>query len=303
MEIPALSLSSSFVRDLYSRMLFTRIMDEYACSFYQGAAGNVVSCRGREAAQVGSAVCIEIGNDFTLLYFRDLGVVLTIGMTPSEVFRSYLQDSKRQQQSVDDSIELETHADGKRQGKVPQWSYHKHNMVTGSASIATQVLHAAGIAFAAKLRKAPIVAVSYCGDGAASEPDFLEGISFAVQHQLPFVCIYEQTDPTPLSESLTLPADLTYHSIDGTDIIAVHCAMHAAMEHARAGSGPVLLEMHVPHRTLATSSSQQGAYPDPLLRCQRYLEEQGMWDEQWASQLRERFINEVEQTLQEAIYE
>jgi 2-oxoisovalerate dehydrogenase E1 component alpha subunit len=307
-EIPALSLSSSFVRELYSRMLFTRIMDEHICAFHQrDETGFSVSCRGREAAQVGSAVCIKIGNDFTLPYFRDLGVVLTIGMTPFEVFRSYVRSDRRPVHTSDDSLNAEQNfsinASGKHQRTVPQWSYSKHNMVAGSTSIATQVLHAAGIAFAAKLRKAAIVAVSYCGDGAASEPDFLEGITFAVQHQLPFVCIYEQTESTPVSQSLPLPAGLTYHSVDGTDIIKVYTAMRTAMEHARAGNGPVLLEMHVAQTPLDTSSLHQAEEPDPLIRCQRYLAEHGLWDEEWATHLRLRFINEVELALQEVKYE
>src|SRR5216684_8908391 len=80
------------LRDLYTRMLLTRLVDAAAWSAYQqGLLGYVASCRGHEAAQVGSAVCIEVGQDFTLPYYRDLGVVLTIGMTSEEVFRTYLQ--------------------------------------------------------------------------------------------------------------------------------------------------------------------------------------------------------------------
>ena len=71
------------------------------------------------------------------------------------------------------------------------WGYHKHNTVTGPAPVATQLLHAAGIAFACKLRKASVVTVAYCGDEAKTEPDFLEGLRFAAQHQLPVIFICE----------------------------------------------------------------------------------------------------------------
>src|SRR2546427_13033436 len=79
------------LRDVYARMLLTRMVDNCAYSLYQqGRIGFMASCRGYEAAQVGTALCIEIGKDFTLPYYRDLGVVLTIGMTPYEVLRTYI---------------------------------------------------------------------------------------------------------------------------------------------------------------------------------------------------------------------
>ena len=86
------SSSALLMKDLYGRMLLTRIVDEYAWRMHDlGYIDFSASCRGYEAAQVGSAVCIEVGKDFTLPYYRDLGVMLTIGMTPYEVFRNYLQ--------------------------------------------------------------------------------------------------------------------------------------------------------------------------------------------------------------------
>src|SRR5258708_985223 len=87
----------ALLKDVYMHMLFARLVDEYAWHAYQsGRLGFVASSRGHEAVQVGSAVCIEVGQDFTLPYYRDLGVVLTIGMTPYEVFRTYLQTRQNQ---------------------------------------------------------------------------------------------------------------------------------------------------------------------------------------------------------------
>jgi 2-oxoisovalerate dehydrogenase E1 component alpha subunit len=301
-DIPALTLSPSFARDLYSRMLLTRIIDERLClPQVPDQVGTSTSCRGREAIQVGSAICIEVGKDFTLPYYRDLGVVLTIGMTPNEIFRAHFQEHRQQRGDETSNSEHATaiNHSGKAQETLPGWHYQKHNMVSSSASIATQALHAAGIAFAVKLRKAPIVSVAYCGDGAAREADFLEGISFAMQHRLPFICIYEQDDAALPLQSLPLPAGLTHVTIDGTDVIAVHEAMHAAMEHARNGNGPVLLEMNLPD-SAPTAHKQVEDYLDPLIRCRQYLEAQGAWDEQWADQLRALLTKEIEQAWQEA---
>src|SRR6266536_5583121 len=175
----AMSPSATFMKDLYARMLLTRIVDDWAWKMHeQGYIDFVASCRGHEAAQVGSAVCIEVGKDFTLPYYRDLGVMLTIGMTPYEVFRNYLQIY-----GCEKSTEQEA---------ILHWGYHKHNTVTGPTPTATQILHAAGIAFACKLRKAPVVTIAYCSDRVITEADFLEGIRFAALHQLPVVFVCEQ---------------------------------------------------------------------------------------------------------------
>ena len=297
-------LSATFVRDLYSRMLLTRLVDDCAGRL-QGAGDRCarISSRGHEAAQVASALCIEVGIDFTLPYYRDLGVVLTIGMTPYEVLRTYVL---RQQQPL--AKEMMPYG-GEEGEEVPavippptmmHWGYAKHNTVTGTAPVATQILHAAGIAFSCKLRRAAAVTVVYCGDGATGEPDFLEGLLFAAQHRLPVVIICEQDDAASPIEELSLPPDLEFRCVDGMDAIAVYTAMFPAMEYARTGQGPVLLEMKLA-RSVTTNDEMEAWQADPLQRCQRYLEEQGIWDADWAAQLHMRLTSEVEQACQDAL--
>jgi 2-oxoisovalerate dehydrogenase E1 component alpha subunit len=314
------SPSTTALRDLYAKMLQTRIVDNCARRLYaQGHIDFVFSCRGHEAAQVGSAFCIEVGQDFTLPYYRDLGVVLTIGMTPYEVFRTYLLTHLHKQPSEDHSRRRWTAHDA----PVHHWGYHKHNTITGPAPVATQLLHAAGIAFASKLRKAAVVTVAYCGDDAISDPDFQEGIRFAAQEQLPVIFIYEQCcshmtpsdniyTECPLShlQKTELPEGLAYQCIDGSDIIAVYTAMQQAMHYAREGHGPTLLEMVVTHsRTEMKAQPEEASdslhekdhYTDPLVRSQRYLEQSDAWSEEWEAQLRARLTIEVERALQDAL--
>jgi len=308
LETKALSsISASLLRDIYARMLLTRMVDNCAYSLYQqGRIGFVASCRGYEAAQVGSAICIEIGKDFTLPYYRDLGVVLTIGMTPYEVFRTYILAQGRPTDKGE-SKAFEKFADAERQPML-HWGYHKRNMITGPAPVATQILHAAGIAFACRLRKVSAVTVAYCGDGATAEPDFLEGISFAAQHELPAIFICEQDcseGHASTLQDLSLPGGLKHYRIDGTDVMAVYIAMQKAMQRARDGHGPVLLEMFV-KRTLPGEFSvllceEEEAKSDPLLCCQQLLKERGVWDEEWAAQLYARTKAEVEQAMQDAL--
>lgn len=300
MEIEGHFPSFACVQDLYARMLVTRIVDEYCGELYQqGHIGFVAACRGHEAAQVGSAVCIEVGKDFTLPYYRDLGVVLTIGMMPYEIFRTHIQ-AHREQTQLAHPAQLAHH-----------WGYQKHNIVAGTAPAATQILHAAGIAFASKLRKAAAVTIAYCSDDAIIEADFLEGITFAAHHQLPAIFICERSisyshenissNSSPL-QSICQPIAIDYHCIDGSDVTAIYVAMCAAMHHAREGFGPVLLELQVDHEGANEPLlSHQTGQHDPLLCCQRYLEAHNVWDEVWATQLRERITREVEQAMQDAL--
>lgn len=296
--------SALLIRDLYARMLLTRLVDDAACKLYeQGQTDFVASCRGHEAAQVGSAVCIEIGKDFTLPYYRDLGVVLSIGMTPHEVFRTHLQAHRYSTDTQD------THTAHTSENTMPtaHWGYHKHNTVTGSAPVATQILHAAGIAFSSKLRKAAVVTIAYCGDGATSEPDFLEGLRFAALHQLPVIFICEQdctecahdlSEAPSCMHTIQLPAGLYHQRIDGTDIVTVHQSMQAAMQQAREHHQPILLEMCV-----SRPDSENHLPHDPLLRCQYILQEQNAWDQQWADTLHERLTAEVAQALHDALHD
>ena len=301
MQMTRTNPSVLLIRDLYARMLLTRLVDDAACKLYeQGQTDFVASCRGHEAAQVGSAVCIEIGKDFTLPYYRDLGVVLSIGMTPREVFRTHIQAHRY-------TVRTQTSPMGESTIPTLHWGYHKHNTVTGSAPVATQILHAAGIAFSSKLRKAAVVTIAYCGDGATSESDFLEGLRFAAQHQLPVIFICEQdctqcaqsvSTATSCMHALPLPAGLLHQRIDGTDIIAVHQSMQAAMRQAREHHQPILLEMSVSRPDLDNVLAN-----DPLVRCQQFLQEQNAWDQQWADQLHERLTAEVAQALHDALNE
>ncbi|MBX5457859.1 MAG: thiamine pyrophosphate-dependent dehydrogenase E1 component subunit alpha [Thermogemmatispora sp.] len=286
------SLSTTQLRDLYQRMLLTRLVDGYCWQLHQsGRIGFVASCRGHEAAQVGSAACIRPSFDFTLPYYRDLGVVLTLGMTPYEIFRTYLQ-------GWPGSL---TNPDQRPHRPIQHWGYHKHNMISGPVPVATQILHAAGIAFACKLRKSSAVAIAYCGDGATAEPDFLEGLTFAAQQRLPVLFICEQDCSLDAQvfrlSPARLPSGLTYRCVDGSDIREVYASTSEALELARAGQGPILLEMLVTRG----SPEQDEAECDPLSHCRRLLESSGAWDEVWYTQLAARLRAEVEQALEDAL--
>jgi 2-oxoisovalerate dehydrogenase E1 component alpha subunit len=284
------------LKDMYRYMLLTRLVDEYAWEAYQqGRLGFVASSYGHEAAQVGSAICITVGQDFTLPYYRDLGVVLTIGMTPYEVFRTYLQARQTHASPEQEADKLSRPSPR----PVSHWGYYKHNLVTGPAPVATQIMHAAGIAFACKLRKATAVTVAYCGDGATAEPDFHEGITFAAQHQLPaiFICEQDCADlQTSTLSNVSLPPGLAYRRVDGSNVLAVYEATQEAIRRTKAGQGPTLLETCVARSTPGSPNTH-----DPLRRCEQLLAVENGWDECWAQSLETRLRCEVEQALDDVL--
>ncbi|HEY4035002.1 MAG TPA: thiamine pyrophosphate-dependent enzyme, partial [Ktedonobacteraceae bacterium] len=132
-----------------------------------------------------------------------------------------------------------------------------------------------------------------------------------------FIC--EQDSAQPLTDTsssasyirgLTLPAGLTHQYIDGSDVITVYAAMCSAMQRARQGQGPTLIEMHVTRslpnldmHTVQEESNTNGTREcdDPLVHSQHYLQAQGAWDEEWAKLLCTRLSSEVESALQDAI--
>src|SRR5579885_1962511 len=115
--------------------------------------------------------------------------------------------------------------------------------------------------------------------------------------------------PLPLHASRDWPCRTVWR-IDGTDVVAVYTAMRDAMEHAREGHGPVLLEMMVtrppePDAAHEPAPAHNANHPasqiDPLLRCQQILQEQGAWSDEWAEKLYRRISAEVEQAMQDAL--
>jgi 2-oxoisovalerate dehydrogenase E1 component alpha subunit len=143
----------------------------------QGRAAFAVTGQGHEAAQVGSAYAIKRGTDWVLPYYRDVGVMLALGMSPYEIL-----------------LGLFAKADDPNSGgrQMPcHWSWPQAKVVTRSSVVAANLPHAAGVAYASKLRGLAEVSICYFGEGATSEGDFHEALNFASIHKLPVVFFCE----------------------------------------------------------------------------------------------------------------
>lgn len=301
-----LGLGESDLVDMYYRMVLSRTADERMWILNrQGRAAFVISCQGHEAAQVGSARALRPGQDLFLPYYRDVGVVLSVGMTVREVMLGFL-------------ARAEDPSSGGRQ--MPNhWGHREHRILTGSSVVATQILHAAGAALAAKMRGEPSVVAVYFGDGCTSEGDFHEGLNFAGLYHLPVVFVCENNGwaisvprekqmPTATVAERAAAYGFPGVVVDGTDVLAVYEATRAAADRARRGEGPTLIDAQTIRMTAHSSDDDDRVYRgadkeearrrDPVERFRSYLLDQGILSADRDAELRRRAAAEVDEAVE-----
>ena len=280
-----LGLSDADVVAMYRSTLLARTLDQRMWNMNrQGRARFVISGQGQEGTQVGSAWALRAGYDIALPYYRDFGVVLTLGMTPYEVFLAIL-----------------ARADDPNSGgrQMPNhWGSRRLNIITGSSPIATQLPHAAGLAHASAIRGDDRVTVAWFGEAASSKGDFHEALNYAGIHRLPVVFVCENNhyaisvtmaqqsavaDVAARAPSYGMPGVI----VDGNDTLDVYGAVRAAVARARSGGGPSLVECKtyrlMPHtsddddrRYRSPEEVQEWRERDPLPRLRRYLVGRGI---------------------------
>jgi 2-oxoisovalerate dehydrogenase E1 component alpha subunit len=276
-------LDSDRLRDVHRLAMLTRAVDERLWGLSrQGRAGFVLTGRGHELAQIATAMTLRVGVDSAWLYYRDLGVALTLGVTPYEVFLGALG-------RADDP-----HSGGRQ--LTAHFSSRELRIGSVSSEVAAHLPHAAGAAYAHRVLADGGVAVCWFGDGAASEGATHEAMNFAGVHRLPVVFVCENNGlaisvPTSLQMAAPVAARAAGYgmpgvTVDGTDVDAVWTAASDAMARAREGDGPALVEVCVP-RMLAHSSQDDESYrtdeeraalvaADPLVAFRRRVVDEGV---------------------------
>jgi len=286
----------------YRLMLLARTIDEREWMLNrQGKVPFVVSCQGQEAAQVGMALALRPGVDHVLPYYRDIALVLALGMTPYELF-----------------LNLFAKADDPNSGgrQMPNhWAHPKWNIYSHSSPVATQIPQAAGVALASRLKGEDAVTLVTFGEGATSKGDFHEALNFAGIHNLPviFACEnnrYAISVPQVKQMAIDNVADrapaygMAGEVVDGQDVEAVYEATRRAVARARTGDGPTLLELKtyrlVPHtsddddrRYRAREEVAEWKERDPVLLLKARLIEQDLWDAERDQALREEIFQQV----------
>lgn len=253
-----LGLTDEQVLEMYETMLLARRFDERLWILNRaGRIPFVVSCQGQEAAQVGASFALDRNNDYVLPYYRDVGVVLAFGMTVKELM---LQAYAKGEDPNSGGRQMPGH-----------FGQKKNRIVTGSSPVTTQVPHAVGIALAAKMKKKSFVTFVSFGEGSSNQGDFHEGANFAGVHKLPVIFFCENNGyaisvPTSLQLACEKVSDRAIGygmpgvTIDGNDPLAVYEAVKQAVERAKNGEGPSLIEVMTQRLTPHSSDDDDRDY-------------------------------------------
>ena len=303
-------LSNERLIDGLRGMIRARVVDDRLWLLSrQGKAHFVITSAGHEATQFGCAWAVNVGQDYVVPYYRDMALALALGQTPLDIFLHALG------KAGDPSS-------GGRQ-MFGHYSSRKLRIVSGSSSVGSQPLHAVGLALAFSVTgETGLAAMTFFGEGATSEGAWHEAMSFAGIHQLPVVFVCEnnqyaisvhQRRQVPVKDVATKAAGYGMLGVivDGNDIRAVYAAARAAMERARSGGGPTLLECKTyrlrPHsnadddRKYRTEAEvDEWRARDPIVRLERYLLAEGLATPEDIAGYRQEIAAEVEQAIEEA---
>jgi 2-oxoisovalerate dehydrogenase E1 component alpha subunit len=293
-----------FCLDLFRWMHFVRAFDAAALSLQR--QGRISFCNpstGQEATQIGSAAALS-REDWVFPSYRVAGIYLYRNGSPLPLFNQLYGNA----------------ADLSRGRQMPMhFADRSVRFFSVSSPVGTQITQAAGLAYAAKIRRDPVVAIAYFGDGATSTNDFHAGLNLAGVLRAPaiFFCDNNQYAlSVPLrrqtaSQSIAAKAaayGITGVQVDGNDVLAVYTATRDAAQQCRGGCGPVLIEA-VTYRAGPHSSTDNPSFyrspeeeaawkdKDPLLRCRRFLQKQRWWSDAWEEAIR----SEQAACLQDAI--
>jgi 2-oxoisovalerate dehydrogenase E1 component alpha subunit len=270
-RLPSFASDTDLLISLYRGMVLTRTFDLKAVSLQRtGRLGTYAVSLGQEAVAVGIASAMR-EEDALLPSYRDNGALLWRGMKMEEILLFWGGDERGNRSS----------------GPAHDFPY--------CIPVGSQAPHAAGVAYAFRFRKEPRVAVCLFGDGATSKGDVWEAMNFAGVWKLPVVFVANNNQwaiSVPLklqtaSETLAqkaIAAGFSGEQVDGNDVIAVRAAADEAIEHARAGRGPVLIEALTYRLSDHTTADDAARYRPPE-------EVQARWKEEPIARLRAYLVS------------
>lgn len=266
-----------------------RINDQASALVRQGRLAVYPSSHGQEACQIGVALALA-DDDWLFPTYRDSVAVVARGVAPADAMVLLKGD---------------WHSG---------YDVRAHHVAPQATPLATQLLHAVGFAYAAKRRGESTVVVALCGDGATSEGDFHEAMNFAAVFHVPVVFFVQNNEfaiSVPLSRQTAAPSlahkaigyGMPGQRLDGNDVAAVLAVLGDAVDRARAGGGPTLIEAHTYRMQAHTNADDDTRYReraevqawvarDPLTRLRTYLTGTGALTEE----LEAEYADGAEQT-------
>ncbi len=277
-QLPAFARDKEEMVRMYRIMALTRAFDTRSIALQRtGKLGTYASCLGHEAAHVGTGAGMR-HEDVLCPSYREYGAQFWRGVKPEEVLLYWGGDERGNDFS----------------GPAHDFAW--------SVPIATQALYGAGAALAFKTRREKRAVVAFVGDGGTSEGAFYEAMNVAGAMQLPIVFVIvnnkwaisvplaQQTRAETLAQK-AIAAGIPGMQVDGNDIITVRKTVAEALDHARQGEGPAVIEAltyrlsdHTTaddaRRYRSNKEVEEATSREPLIRTRKYLESLGAWDDE-----------------------
>lgn len=277
MDLPVTDL-----RELYRDMVLVRRIDSEATALQRtGELGLWCPTLGQEAIQVAAGHALR-PQDYAFTSYREVGVFRTRGVDPLELLQLYRGN---------------THGG---------WDPHEKGLALFTIVIGSHALHAVGYAMGVQRDGADTAVLAAFGDGATSTGDVHEAMVFAASFSCPVVFLVQNNHwaiSTPVERQARVPIvtraagyGMPGVRVDGDDVLASLAVMRAALDRAREGGGPTLVEAVTYRMGAHTTSDDPTRYRtqadmepwqarDPIDRLRRYLERLGGWDEKWAGEV------------------
>ncbi|MFC7321411.1 MULTISPECIES: pyruvate dehydrogenase (acetyl-transferring) E1 component subunit alpha [Halobacillus] len=292
-------LSDEELKEIMKRMVYTRILDQRSIALNrQGRLGFYAPTAGQEASQLGSQFALEKA-DFILPGYRDVPQLIWHGLPLYQAF-----------------LFSRGHFKG---NQMPEGV----NAVSPQIIIGAQITQAAGVGLGFKKRKEDAVAITYTGDGGASQGDFYEGINFAgafgaqsifvVQNNRFAISVpVEKQSAAQTIAQKAVAAGIEGIQVDGMDVLAVYAATKEARQRAVDGEGPTLIETltyrYGPHtmagddptRYRTEDMDNEWEKQDPIVRFRTFLESKDLWSEEEENELIEKAKEEIKAAVKEA---
>jgi 2-oxoisovalerate dehydrogenase E1 component alpha subunit len=280
-----LELGDKDFRNLYRYMVLARRVDKQAINLQrQGQLGVYASLLGQEAAQVGGAYALA-PQDWVFPSYREMGAALVRGVDPGKILHLF------------------------RGTWLSDHDPHEFQFGLLSIPIGTQALHAAGFAMGAKFDGSDLVVMSYFGDGATSEGDPHEAMNFAAVYDAPCVFFVQNNQyaiSVPLSQQTRAPSiahkavgyGMPGYRADGNDVLATYAVTRQAVDRARRGEGPSLIEAMTYRMEAHTTADDPTRYRtpeeleewrrrDPIARFETFLTKEGLLDDDFRGEIDE----------------
>lgn len=289
------SLSNDDIKRLYELMVISRVFDHRALNLQrEGRLGTYAPILGQDASQVGSAYALE-DRDWIFPSFREMGVFITRG------YPLYML--------------LQYWAGDERGARTPE----EINIFPVCVPVGTQIPHAVGAAMAARYRGDDTVVACYFGDGGTSKGDFHEGMNIAGVFKLPvvFICQNNHWAISVPRERQTASRTLAQKAfsygfegiqVDGNDVFAVYKVTREAIDKARRGEGPTMIECLTYRMGDHTTADDASRYRpeeeverwkkrDPVLRLRLFMEKRGLWTEEYQKEVEDRAKDMVDEAV------